>query len=150
MIFSSIPPKFYEKPGGIDDFLFDSARIFRSNSLLYVLSPRGRVILSGQPNPWISRSNVTGINRFPSGMEYGLCLRRRPVTSTDCKRHKPPLKTKTGNSIPKGNLIYCTTRVNTTVSPSASAFTNTAVPGGIGVVAGMASELMSVPSVLNT
>ena len=69
MIFSSIPPKFYENPGGIDDFLFDSARIFRSNSLLYVPSPRGRVILSGQPNPWISRSNVTGINRFPVGME---------------------------------------------------------------------------------
>jgi hypothetical protein len=69
MIFSSIPPKFYEKPGGIDDFLLDSARIFRSNSLLYVPSPRGRVILSGQPNPWISRSNVTGINRFPVGME---------------------------------------------------------------------------------
>ena len=41
------------------------------------------------------------------------------------------------------------TRVNTTVSSADTAFTNTAVQGGMGVPAGMATELMSAPPALS-
>ena len=50
----------------------------------------------------------------------------------------------------KRKACYCVTLVNTALSPTATAFTNTAVNGGTGVVVGMATGLMPKPSSLST